>query len=131
MAQINHKAVRSLSKLMEAGFDSEKAVLNMTMDDVLSLPGITVAEIGMINAIQKAGRYEQWKSDLLYRQPGEPAFFTSGQFFFVSGVWKRGQLLRILPLPQRGTGRNRRKVQEYPSVCKADGEEWNPVSAHE
>ena len=39
---------------MEAGFDSEKAVLNMTMDDVLSLPGITVAEIGMINEIQKA-----------------------------------------------------------------------------
>lgn len=32
MAQINHKAVRSLSKLMEAGFDSEKAVLNMTME---------------------------------------------------------------------------------------------------
>ena len=39
MAQINHKAVRSLSKLMEAGFDSEKAVLNMTMDDVLSSAG--------------------------------------------------------------------------------------------
>ena len=54
MAQINHKAVRSLSKLMEAGFDSEKTVLNMTMDDILSLPGITVAEIGMINEIQKA-----------------------------------------------------------------------------
>ena len=54
LAQINNKAVRSLSKLMEAGFDSEKAVLNMTMDDILSLPGITVAEIGMINEIQKA-----------------------------------------------------------------------------
>ena len=54
MAQINHKAVRSLSKLMEAGFDSEKAVLNMTMDDILSLPGITVAEIGMINEIQES-----------------------------------------------------------------------------
>lgn len=26
----------------------------MTMDDILSLPGITVAEIGMINEIQKA-----------------------------------------------------------------------------
>ena len=51
LAQINNKAVRSLSKLMEAGFDSEKAVLNMTMDDILSLPGITVAEIGMINEI--------------------------------------------------------------------------------
>ena len=54
MAQINNKADRSLSKLMEAGFDNEKAVLNMTMDDILSLPGITVAEIGMINEIQKA-----------------------------------------------------------------------------
>ena len=98
MAQINHKAVRSLSKLMEAGFDSEKAVLNMTMDDILSLPGITVAEIGMINEIQKAvkagkfitfweeGRYEQWKHDLLYRQPGNPAFFSPRQFFSASGV---------------------------------------------
>ena len=49
VAQINHKAVRSLSKLIEAGFDSEKAVLNMTMDDILSLPGITVAEIGTVS----------------------------------------------------------------------------------
>ena len=58
-------------------------------------------------------------------------FFASGQFFFVSGVWERGQLLCVLPLPQRGTGGNRRKVQKYPPVCKADGEEWNPVSAYE
>ena len=54
MAQINNKAVRCLSKLMEAGFDSEKAVMAMTMDDILALPGISVAEIGMINKIQKA-----------------------------------------------------------------------------
>jgi len=56
MAQINNKAVRSLSKLMEAGFDNEKAILAMTVDDILSLPNITVAEIGMINQIQKAVR---------------------------------------------------------------------------
>ena len=56
MAQINNKAVRSLSKLMEAGFDSEKAILAMTMDDILALPNISVAEIGMINRIQKAVR---------------------------------------------------------------------------
>lgn len=56
MAQINNKAVRSLSKLMEAGFDNEKAILAMTMDDILALPGISVAEIGMINGIQKAVR---------------------------------------------------------------------------
>lgn len=54
MAQINNKAVRSLSKLMEAGFDNEKAITAMTMDDILSLPNISVAEIGMINKIQKA-----------------------------------------------------------------------------
>ena len=54
MAQINNKAVRSLSKLMEAGFDNEKAMMEMTMDDILELPGISVAEIGMINKIQKA-----------------------------------------------------------------------------
>lgn len=54
MAQINNKAVRSLSKLMEAGFDNEKAIMAMTMDDILSLPNISVAEIGMINKIQKA-----------------------------------------------------------------------------
>lgn len=51
---MNNKAARSLSKLMEAGFDNEKAITALTMDDILSLPGITVAEIGMINSIQKA-----------------------------------------------------------------------------
>ena len=56
MAQINNKAVRSLSKLMEAGFDNEKAILAMTIDDILALPNISVAEIGMINKIQKAVR---------------------------------------------------------------------------
>lgn len=56
MAQINNKAVRSVSKLMEAGFDNEKAVLALSMDDILALPGITLSEIGMINEIQKAVR---------------------------------------------------------------------------
>ena len=54
MAQINNKYVRSLSKLMEAGFSDEKAILAMTMDNILALPGISVAEIVMINGIQKA-----------------------------------------------------------------------------
>lgn len=54
MAQINNKIVRCISKLIDTGFDTEKAILAMTMDDILSLPGITVAEIGMINEIQKA-----------------------------------------------------------------------------
>ena len=54
MAQINQKAVKCLSKLISEGFDTEKAVLAMTMDEILSIPGITVAEISLINEIQKA-----------------------------------------------------------------------------
>lgn len=54
MAQINNKAVKSITKLMEAGFDTEKAIMSMTIDDILSLPNISVAEIGMVNEIQKA-----------------------------------------------------------------------------
>lgn len=54
MAKLNNKAVRSIAKLIEAGFDNERAVLALTMDDILALPGITVAEIGLINEIQKA-----------------------------------------------------------------------------
>jgi hypothetical protein len=54
MAKMNQKAVRSIGKLMEAGFDSEKAIMGMTMDDILELPGVSVAEISTINQIQKA-----------------------------------------------------------------------------
>ena len=56
MAQMNNKAVRSITKLLEAGFDNEKAVTSMTIDEILSLPNISVAEIGLANEIQKAVR---------------------------------------------------------------------------
>ena len=59
MAKLNNRAVRSIGKLMEAGFDSEKAILAMTVEDMLALPGISVAEIGMISRIQKAVRANQ------------------------------------------------------------------------
>lgn len=54
MSQMNKKAIKSIEKLIEAGFDNEKLILAMTMDDILTLPNISVAEIGMINEIQKA-----------------------------------------------------------------------------
>ena len=56
MAQMNNTAVRTITKLLEAGFDNEKAVTSMTIDEILSLPNISVAEIGMVNEIQKAVR---------------------------------------------------------------------------
>ena len=54
MAKINSKAMNSITKIIEAGYNSEKEVLAMTMDDILSLPNISVAAISRINEIQKA-----------------------------------------------------------------------------
>ena len=51
---VNQKAVKVLNKILEAGFTEEKAIAAMTMDDILSMQGITVAEIGIINDLQKS-----------------------------------------------------------------------------
>ncbi len=51
---VNQKAVKVLNKIFEAGFTEEKAIASMTMDDILSMQGITVAEIGIINDLQKS-----------------------------------------------------------------------------
>lgn len=50
---VNQKAVRVLNKVFEAGFTDEKAIAAMTMDDILSMQGITVADITLINELQK------------------------------------------------------------------------------
>ncbi len=50
---VNQKAVKVLNKVLEAGFD-EKAIAAMTMDDILSMQGITVADITLINDLQKS-----------------------------------------------------------------------------
>lgn len=51
---VNQKAVKVLNKIFEEGFTEEKAIAAMTMDDILSMQGITVAEIGIINDLQKS-----------------------------------------------------------------------------
>ena len=45
---VNQKAVKVLNKVLEAGFTDEKAIAAMTMDDILSMQGITVADITLI-----------------------------------------------------------------------------------
>ena len=54
MAKINNKAVKTIAKLMEEGYATQKEIQAMTIDEMLLLPGISVAEIGMINELQKA-----------------------------------------------------------------------------
>lgn len=51
---VNQKAVKVLNKIFEAGFIDEKAISAMTMDDILSMQGITVADITIINDLQKS-----------------------------------------------------------------------------
>ena len=51
---VNQKAVKVLNKIFEAGFTDEKAIAAMTMDDILSIQGITVADITIINDLQKS-----------------------------------------------------------------------------
>ena len=54
MSKINNKAVKTIAKLMEEGYATEKEIQAMTIDEMLVLPGISVGEIGMINELQKA-----------------------------------------------------------------------------
>ncbi|MBR1744137.1 MAG: hypothetical protein IJ733_20210 [Lachnospiraceae bacterium] len=54
MAQLNNKIVRSIGKLIEAGFDDEKKIAAMTVDDMLKLPNVNISELTMISRIQKA-----------------------------------------------------------------------------
>ena len=50
---VNQKAVKVLNKILDAGFTDEKAIAAMTMDDILAMQGITVADISLINDLQK------------------------------------------------------------------------------
>ena len=51
---VNQKAVKVINKIFEAGITEEKDLSAMTLDEILEIQGITVAEIGIINDLQKA-----------------------------------------------------------------------------
>ena len=51
---VNPKVIKVLNKIFEAGFTDEKSISAMTMDDILSMQGITVADITIINDLQKS-----------------------------------------------------------------------------
>lgn len=51
---VSQKVIKVLNKIFEAGFTDEKAISAMTMDDILSMQGITVADITIINDLQKS-----------------------------------------------------------------------------
>lgn len=51
---VNQKVIKVMNRIFGAGFADEKSISAMTMDDILSLPGVSVADIAIINELQKA-----------------------------------------------------------------------------
>jgi len=51
---VNQKTIRVLNKMFEAGFTTEKEITAMTMDDILNMKGITIADMTVINDLQKS-----------------------------------------------------------------------------
>lgn len=68
---VNQKAVKVINKILDAGFTDEKTIAAMTMDDILSMQGITVAEIGIINDLQKSIKANKVISFLAEVQRGQ------------------------------------------------------------
>ena len=68
---VNQKAVNGLNKILDAGFTEEKAIAAMTMDDILSMQGITVADISLINDLQKSIKANKVISFLAEVQRGQ------------------------------------------------------------
>ena len=55
MAKNNtNNELKVLTKVLEAGYKTEKDITAMTLDKMLAIPNITVVEIGLINDLQKA-----------------------------------------------------------------------------
>lgn len=50
----NTKGFRVLNRLLDNGYTTEKAVLNMTIDDMLRLPGVNMVELEQLVALQKS-----------------------------------------------------------------------------
>ena len=51
--KVNQKAVKVLEKLFEAKYTNERAISSLTIDQILALKGVSVADIAMINELQK------------------------------------------------------------------------------
>ena len=51
---VNPKVIKVLNKVLDAGFTDEKAIAAMTIDDILNMQGVTVADISIINELQKS-----------------------------------------------------------------------------
>lgn len=54
MSKTINNQLKVLTKVLEAGFTTEKDIAGLTLDKILAVPNITVADISLINELQKA-----------------------------------------------------------------------------
>lgn len=52
----NQKTIKVLQRLFDAGYGTEKEIVNMTMDEMLALPGVNVAICVLSVSYRKALR---------------------------------------------------------------------------
>jgi len=57
MAKMDSKAVRIINRLLDGGYESEKAILAMTMDDILALPNVRW-QISHWSRVTKSGQIQ-------------------------------------------------------------------------
>ena len=50
----NTTGFKALSRLIEAGYNTEKAIASMTMTEMLALPGVSVSELVQFDELQKS-----------------------------------------------------------------------------
>ena len=103
----NTKAVRTLNKLLDAGYDTEKSILSMSMEDMLRMPGITVTELAVINELQKHVKSNKVITFLGGRHPQEvkqKADSGQAEIEMVQGTEKKRE--SSCELERREYGRN-------------------------
>lgn len=54
MSEVNKVNLRLITRLVESGITSEKAVIALKLKDILSIPGITKQELSAICDLQEA-----------------------------------------------------------------------------
>ena len=57
--EIDKKKIKLLNRLFAVGYEDEKSIAAMTMDDILAWDGISIADISLINELQKAIKSNQ------------------------------------------------------------------------
>ena len=50
----NQKAIKVIQRLFDAGYGTEKEIINMTIDEILALSGVNVADLCIISELQKS-----------------------------------------------------------------------------